>query len=54
MSTVGSHRRAATGHRPARPRAPKRRSRLATGTSFGLFVAALGVGIALSAFEPAD
>ena len=54
MSTGGSHRRAAAGRRFARPRAPRRRPRLAPGASFGLFVAALGVGIALSAFEPAE
>lgn len=40
--------------RPTRPRAPKRRQRFAAGTSLGLFLAALGLGIALSALEPAD
>ena len=42
----------ATG-RTARPRAPKpkRRPRLAVGASFGLFLTAFGVGIALSALE---
>ena len=54
MASGGSHRRAAAGRRPTRSRAPRRRQRFAPGTSFGLFVAALGVGIALSAFEPAE
>ena len=54
MATGGAHRRAAAGRRSAGPRAPRRRPRLAPGTSFGLFVAALGVGLALSAFEPAE
>ena len=54
MTTGGSHRRAAAHRRPSRPRAPIRRPRFAPGTSFGLFVAALGLGIALSALEPAE
>ena len=54
MATGGSHRRAAAGRRPAPLRAPRRRPRLAPGASFGLFVAALGVGLALSALEPAE
>ena len=42
--------------RPARPRAPKpkRRPRLAPGASFGLFLTAFGVGIALSALEAVE
>jgi len=44
-------RRAGSGGRSVRPRVPKRRSGFAPGTSFGLFLAALGVGIALSALE---
>ena len=54
MASGGTHRRAAAARRRARPRAPMRRPRLAPGTSFGLFVAALGVGLALSALEPAE
>ena len=44
-------RRAGSGGRSVRPRPPKRRTGFAAGKSFGLFLAALGVGIALSAFE---
>jgi hypothetical protein len=47
-------RRAGAGGRSVRPRTPKRRTGFAPGKSFGLFLAALGVGIALSAFEPID
>jgi hypothetical protein len=47
----GAPRRAGSGGRSVRPRAPKRRPGFAGGTSFGLFLAALGVGIALSALE---
>jgi hypothetical protein len=54
-SEMGVNRtRPARPTRPTRPRAPKRRQRFAPGPSFGLFLAALGVGIALSALEPAD
>jgi hypothetical protein len=45
-------RRAGSGGRPVRPRSPGRRTGFAPGRSFGLFLAALGVGIALSALEP--
>ena len=49
-------RREMLASRPARPRAPKpkRRPRFAPGASFGLFLAAFGVGIALSALEAAE
>jgi hypothetical protein len=50
----GAPKRAGSGGRPIRPRAPKRRPGFAAGKSFGLFVAAFGVGIALSALEPAE
>jgi hypothetical protein len=50
----GGPRRAGSGGRSVRPRAPKRRTGFAPGKSFGLFLAALGVGIALSALEPAE
>ena len=54
MATGAVHQRAGAARRSTRPRAPGRRSRLASGASFGLFVAALGVGLALSALEPAE
>ena len=50
----GAPGRAGSGGRPIRPRAPKRRPGLAQGMSFGLFLAAFGVGIALSAFDGAE
>ena len=49
--SVAAPRRAGSGGRSVRPRVPKRRAGFAPGASFGLFLAALGVGIALSAFE---
>ena len=48
---AGAPRRAGSGGRSVRPRAPNRRTGFAPGASFGLFLAALGVGIALSALE---
>jgi len=54
MATGGSRGRAAASRRPARRHAQRRTPRLAPGTSLGLFVAALGVGLALSALEPAE
>jgi hypothetical protein len=49
-------RREMAAGRPARLRAPKpkRRPRFAPGASFGLFLTALGVGIALSALEASE
>jgi hypothetical protein len=47
----GVSRRAGSGGRSVRPRPPNRRTGFAPGKSFGLFLAALGVGIALSALE---
>lgn len=63
MAVSGTHRRSLSGPRRvgggapgrlSRPRPPRRRPGLAPGTSLGLFLAALGVGMVLSALEPTD
>jgi hypothetical protein len=65
MATVGCSwgedtaawlRREMAAGRRARPQAPKpkRRPRVAPGASFGLFLTAIGVGIALSALEATE